>query len=113
MVSAGDIILIDFPFTVPAQSKVRPALVITLTEDRFHDIVACAISSVLPERSSSRDIVLSKDNPHFPQTGLRASSVIKVDRITTLRQSDVITTIGRCPAEEWKTFITIFRSLVS
>ena len=39
ILKSGDIILIDFPFTIPYQSKVRPALVVTETKDKYGDIV--------------------------------------------------------------------------
>jgi len=42
----GDIVPINFLFTIPSLSKVRPAVVIAVTEDHFHDLVVCAISSV-------------------------------------------------------------------
>lgn len=90
----GDIILVDFPFTIPKQSKVRPAVVITRTKDKYHDIVICAISSIAPGKISNREILIRKNDPSFVQTGLRVDSVIKIDRIATLRQANVITKIG-------------------
>ncbi len=111
--SKGDIILVNFPFTIPAQSKVRPALVLTETIDRFHDILVCAISSVVPFSPSEREIVLKESDPDFEQTGLRVSSVIKVDRIATLRQSDSITVIGKCSPRQWRLVVDAFRSLIS
>jgi mRNA-degrading endonuclease toxin of MazEF toxin-antitoxin module len=112
-VKPGDIILIDFPFTAPSRSKVRPAVVITQTEDKYRDLLVCAISSVIPSDPSSREIVVTKSQPHlFSTTGLRVDSVIKIDRIATLRQSDVITTIGRCSPALWQEIVRRFRELV-
>lgn len=112
-VKAGDVILIDFPFTVPKQSKVRPAVIITETKDKYHDLIICAISSVLPEKLSEREILISKKNPAFPSTGLRVDSVIKIDRIATLRQADVITQLGSCTTELWNEVVDKFRNLVA
>ena len=56
---SGDIVLIDFPFTIPAQSKVRPAVVIAVTEDKYHDLIVCAISSIVPSSLSSREILIN------------------------------------------------------
>ncbi len=109
----GDIILINFPFTIPALSKVRPAVVITITDDRFHDIVVCAISSVVPEHPSRHDMILRTTEPDFAQTGLRADSVVKMDRIATLRRADVITTIGKCSPKLWQMIADSFRNLVA
>lgn len=111
--SPGDIILISFPFTIPASSKLRPAVVLAVTDDRFRDLVVCAISSVLPDSPTKREVILVTSDPDFSQMGLRVSSVVKVDRIATLRQSDVVTTIGRCPAKQWKMIVEAFRNLVT
>ena len=71
---SGDIILIDFPFTVVTQSKVRPAVVITQTKDKYRDILICAISSVVPSKVSDRKIVIRQGDSWFAQTGLRVDS---------------------------------------
>jgi hypothetical protein len=46
----GDVSLIDFPFTIPTQSKIRPAVALTVTQDKYKDIVICAISSSIDNR---------------------------------------------------------------
>jgi mRNA interferase MazF len=111
-VKSGAIILIDFPFTIPSQSKVRPAVVLTETSDKFKDLLVCAISSVVPEKPSEKEIIIRQDDSYFAKTGLRVDSVIKVDRITTLRSSNVITTIGQCSPALWKKVSEKFKGLV-
>ena len=106
------IILIDFPFTIPTISKVRPAAVLAETEDQYKDLLVCAISSVVPSKLSTREILIKKEDPVFEATGLRVDSVIKVDRIATLGKSDVIVKIGRCAPGLWKGVVTKFRKLV-
>lgn len=107
----GDVILVDFPFTIPTQSKVRPSVVITNTEDKYRDLVVCAISSVFPNTLSARDIAIQKKDPAFKDTGLRVDSVIKIDRIATLRRSDVIAKIGKCTPKLWQEIISKFKNL--
>ncbi len=109
---SGDIILIDFPFTIPHQSKVRPALVVTETKDKYGDIVVCAISSVYPAKLGKRELAIKSNHPDFKKTGLRVDSVVKIDRIATLRKGDIITKIGTCPVELWEKFIAEFQKLV-
>ncbi len=41
----GDIILIPFPFSELTQIKVRPAVVVAVTKDKYNDLVLAAISS--------------------------------------------------------------------
>ena len=50
----GDIILIPFPFAELTNRKVRPAVVIAETADKYKDLVISAISSVVPDRSYSQ-----------------------------------------------------------
>jgi mRNA interferase MazF len=107
----GDIILIDFPFTIPHQSKVRPAVVITETKDKYGDVVVCAISSVFPAKLGKREVAINSNHSDFKQTGLRVDSIIKIDRIATLRKVDIITKIGNCPSDLWEKFIAEFQKL--
>ena len=108
----GDIILIDFPFTIPTQSKISPAVVLTVTQDKYKDIIICAISSVVPSTIAPREIFISTGNSSFPATGLRVESIIKIDRLATLRTTDVIMQLGYCPPNLWNEIVTKFRSLV-
>jgi mRNA interferase MazF len=108
----GDVILIDFPFTIPTQSKIRPAVVLTVTQDKYKDIVICAVSSVVPAMLTPREILISSGDPSFPATGLRVDSVIKMDRIATLRTTDVIAKLGHCPPNLWDKIVAKFRTLV-
>ncbi len=112
MIDQGDIILIRFPFTDLSQTKVRPALVITRTKDKYQDLVICAISSIVPEKLGERELLISDTEKWFGKTGLRVNSVVKVDRLATLREIDVITRIGECPPAFWKKFAKTFCDVV-
>jgi hypothetical protein len=52
----GDIIRIPFPFTESKNTKVRPAVVITETADKYKDLVISAISSVVPDSLNKNEI---------------------------------------------------------
>jgi len=54
----GEIILIPFPYAEMTNKKVRPAVVITETEDKYKDLVVSAISSVVPSQISRREVLL-------------------------------------------------------
>mgnify|MGYP001331347227 CR=1 FL=1 len=81
----GDIILVPFPFAELNNKKVRPAVVICETADKYKDIVVCAISSVVPPIPGDNEILLKPDKLNK----LRADSVIKVDRIVTIKARDI------------------------
>jgi len=74
--------------------------VITETEDKYKDMVVCAISSVIPPTISRREILL---NPNTVNN-LRVDSVIKVDRIVTLKLEDKITDLGKLSKKELSEF---------
>jgi len=90
-VKIGDIILIPFPFAELTNKKVRPAVIIAETVDKYKDLVVSAISSVVPSKISQREIILNPNKIN----NLRAESVIKVDRIVTLKRDDKIADLGK------------------
>jgi mRNA interferase MazF len=104
----GDIVLIPFPFSELTQVKLRPAIVITVTKDKFKDLVLCAVSSQVSAVLSSVEIIINPDTSN----GLRVKSVIKVDRIFTLKSEKVVAKTGELSAELLNNFKNIFKSLV-
>lgn len=83
---AGDIVLIPFPFTNFSKQKVRPAVVISETKDKYKDLIVAAISSVIPKHLTENEIIIDPNNFN----NLRVKSVIKVDRIVTIKRESLI-----------------------
>lgn len=81
----GEIILIPFPFAEQKGRKVRPAVVVAETKDKHKDIILSAISSVVPENKSENEIIINPDKVNM----LRVISVIKVDRLVTLKKEEM------------------------
>lgn len=104
----GDIILLPFPFAELTNKKVRPAVVIFETSDKYKDLVVCAISSVIPSDLGVNEVLLNPDQTNK----LRAESVIKVDRIVTVKRRDIIARIGRLDPECLAVFQEKFKSLI-
>lgn len=104
----GDIVLIPFPFSELTQVKLRPAVVVAETKDKFKDLILCAVSSQVPSSISDAEILLLPDSLN----GLRSSSVIKVDRIFTLKAEKVVATIGRLSVTKLTEFKEVYKSLV-
>ena len=105
----GDIVLIPFPFAEQNKQKVRPTAVICETADAYKDLVVCAISSVVPQELSANEILIKPDNFN----NLRAISVIKVDRIVTIKRQDVIAQIGILQETDLEKLKNTFKKLVS
>lgn len=105
----GDIVLIPFPFAELTSVKVRPAVVICETKDKYKDIVVSAISSIVPKVLPENEILIrpGKENK------LKAVSVIKVDRIVTVKRDDIIAEIGKLETKQVALFKTKFKNLVN
>lgn len=94
----GDIVLIPFPFSELSQIKVRPAVVITETKDKYKDLVVSAISLVIPSKISEREFII----PASANNNLRVKSVVKTDRIVTIKKERVINVMGKLTDNELK-----------
>ena len=78
----GAIVLIPFPFAELNNIKVRPAVVVTTTRDKYEDLVLCAVSSVMPPVFGPFEMSLYPNKIN----NLRVPSVIKIDRVVTLKR---------------------------
>jgi len=106
-VKTGDIVLIPFPFAELTQVKARPAVVISETADKYHDLIVTAISSVIPTEISKNEFIVL---PTL-ENGLRVKSLIKADRIVTTKKEQMIAHLGKLSDEDCKKVVTIFKSL--
>ena len=104
----GDIILIPFPYSELSNVKVRPAVVLTITDDKYKDIVVSAISSVVPAKISKREIVLQPNKINK----LRAVSIIKTDRIVTLKEENKIADLGKLSSTELLNYKRILSEMI-
>jgi mRNA interferase MazF len=87
----GKIVLIPFPFTDLTSTKLRPALVLIEGEK---DCVVAFISSRVPEALSSTEILIHEDHEEFAKTGLKRSSVVRLDKVATVSKSLMLGEIG-------------------
>ncbi|MBK7157643.1 MAG: type II toxin-antitoxin system PemK/MazF family toxin [Ignavibacteria bacterium] len=58
----GNIILVPFPFSEITNIKVRPAVVISTTKDKYEDVIVSAISSVIPNSISANEIIIKSNS---------------------------------------------------
>ncbi len=95
-VKPGDVVLVSFPFTDLSQNKVRPAVVISTEEvhKKEDDYTLLFISSVVSLPLEPYEVLLNKGHPDFRQSGLKKDSVLKGNKIATLRKSLLKRQIG-------------------
>jgi len=103
----GDIVIIPFPFAELTNIKARPAVVIAETKDKYRDLVLSAVSSQVPAIVNVNEIIIEPEHAN----GLRMKSVIKVDRIFTLKKEKVVSNIGKLNVKQLDNFKTVFQSL--
>ena len=94
-VQPGDVVLVRFPFTDLTTAKLRPAVVLATHGD---DLTIVGIFSSFPQPPRETWISLTREDPTFPQTGLKASSVIKAERIAVIERSVVVRKLGSLPS---------------
>ena len=104
----GDIVIVSFPFTDLVSFKARPAVVIAQTKDNYNDVIIALISSVIPATLLPYQIVLQPDNIN----NLRAPSVIKVSRLTTVEDNKIVAVVGKLSPAQLTNFKTAFKSLI-
>ncbi len=83
----GTIVLTRFPFTDLTGDKWRPAVIISNVDPANPDVIVAFISSVIPVKPSLSDFILLNTHPDFVLSGLKKSSVFKMDKLATLDKS--------------------------
>ena len=94
----GKIVLVPFPFTDLTAAKLRPALVIYEGEE---DVVVAFISSKVPPEPTEVDVLVTRKDTGFEKSGLKADSLIKLDKIATILKDLVVGELGEL-SEEWR-----------
>ena len=90
----GDIVLVPFPFTDLSLRKIRPAVIIS-PDPQGEDIILAAISSVpLKTKLMPTEFMFESTHPDFSKTGLKKSSVFKLNKLLTLHHSIIIRRLG-------------------
>ena len=80
----GDIVLMRFPHEDLSVGKLRPSLVIAIDPGYKKDILLAMLTSRLYQARSGFDEVINEDDLDYSQTGLKASSVVRLARLVTV-----------------------------
>ncbi|MCL4435698.1 MAG: type II toxin-antitoxin system PemK/MazF family toxin [Thaumarchaeota archaeon] len=87
----GKFVLIPFPFTNLASAKLRPALVLYEGKD---DVIVLFVSSKVPQEPARYEVVIEQHHPEYTLTGLKVSSVVRIDKVATVLKSLIVGEIG-------------------
>ncbi len=93
----SDIVIVDYPYSDRAGSKIRPALIVQ--GDAWNQVRADTILAVISTVSNRRPATeLYLDATAEPGSGLRLNSYVQCDTLVTLDQSLVLLVIGTLSA---------------
>jgi mRNA interferase MazF len=90
----GTIVLTPFPFTDLSGQKVRPAVAVSRSDRPGSDVILAFISTYSGPPLLTTDLLVQDTHPDFAQTGLKASSVIKLDKLVTVETSILLGELG-------------------
>ena len=79
----GKIILIPVPYIDLTAAKLRPALVIF---EGKRDLIVAAITTTMFNMFPEWDVIIDAKNPEFYKTGLKATSILKLAKISTVHK---------------------------
>ncbi|MEK9131076.1 MAG: type II toxin-antitoxin system PemK/MazF family toxin [Patescibacteria group bacterium] len=97
MFERGKIVLVPFPFTDLSSQKVRPAVIVSMTDRNDKDVVVVFVTT-RTAKISKDCLVISEDHPAFGRTGFKTESVIRADKIATLDRRIVLGELGALPS---------------
>lgn len=88
----GDVVLIPFPFTDLSGEKVWPAVIVERIVDE--DLLLAFVTSRVSQIDAWTDVLLGPNQPEFSLTGLRVSSTVRLNKLTTLHRTLALRRIG-------------------
>lgn len=95
MPKKGAIILVPFPYTDLSGQKIRPAVVLSSGQGLGDDVIVSFISANVKNPLPEHHVLLNQTLKSFNKTGLKSSSVIKVNKIATLEKKIILGELGK------------------
>jgi len=91
----GDILIVDFSVYNPRE-KVRPALAVQNDRDnaRMQNTIVALVTGNVRRAGEPTQLLIDQQHPDFVASGLHKDSVVNCSNLITIRQQDVLHTIG-------------------
>lgn len=95
----GDVVLVHFPFSSGAGSKLRPALVVQSdpNNQRLTNVIVAAITTTTHRSGEPTQLLIDVSTPAGQQSGLLKDSVVTCENLATVDQGRVTRKIGTLP----------------
>lgn len=97
MTRRGTIVIVQFPYTDGGQGKHRPALVIQSDRNNkrlSNTVVAMITGNIQRAEKEQTQLLIDPKKPAGKTSGLHGPSAVKCEHLYTIRQQDIVRTIG-------------------
>jgi mRNA interferase MazF len=93
----GSVVVVEFPYADGSRGKNRPALVVQNDRDnrRLGNTVVAMISGNTRHANEPTQVLIEPKTPEGALSGLHGVSVVKCCNLVTIRQQDILQTIGK------------------
>jgi len=95
--SRGDVVLVQFPFSSGTSSKLRPALVVQPDHNnrRLTNVTLAPLTTTVHQQGEPTQYVIDAATAEGKAAGVRHSSVVSCENLTTVAQSLVRRRLGK------------------
>ncbi len=99
MKKVGQVVVFRFPQTDLEEGKLRPALLLGKLPGEYDDWLICMISLQMHQYIAGFDEAVKDSDKDFKQSGLKATSVIRVGRLAVVSGEILLGAIGEISQE--------------
>ena len=89
------VLFAPFPFGNLKTRKFRPVLCLTEPQGKHKELLLAYISTNIAGNKMPRDLVIWKNDKDLAMTGLKESSVIKLNKLLTLPKAMILGQLGK------------------
>ena len=92
--------MVDFPFTTPGKSKVRPAVVVQndIDNQKIGKTVIAMVTGNLRRQGDPSHLYVDPANPDGTSAGLSFPSLVSCNNLFTIEQASILRVIGSLSA---------------
>jgi len=107
----GKVVLVPFPFDDLSATKTRPAVCLTDPIGSHRHVVLAFVSSRASQVLEETDLTIDSAAEDFAQTGLKATSTLRLHRLMTVSTSIIRRELGELPPDLQQRIAEKLRSL--
>jgi mRNA interferase MazF len=109
----GEIHLGKFPFGGTPGVKLRPVLLLTGPIGPVPEVLAAYMTSAIPSILLPTDILIDPSQPEHTGTNLKQVTLLRLHKLATVHDSDVIRYLGLVSAATWTDVKTKLKLLLN